>query len=114
MVDFKKITQNIQEKNGYCYLQSKHYATISAKRTNCTTGETVDTQQPYLIEPRGDEGRLVFQLLEGPTGYESWYIESLLKDPYEGWWAACAGTKGRWDKLMVNGREVLNILKGLN
>lgn len=112
-IDFKKITQQIQAKNGYCYLQSKHYATVSGRLTNSVTGKTQDTQEPWIIHPYSNTNSSpVFRLLVGSTGHESWFVDTLLADPNPGWWCACAGRRNEWDKLMINGAEVLEILRG--
>ena len=109
---FKKLLKDIHEKNGYCSLMPRHYATISGKRTCCSSGREIDEPQPYIIENYSGTDRPVFRLLVGSTGWESWYVEDLLKDPCEDWFAACCGTHGRWDRLMVNGAEILEILRG--
>lgn len=107
-----KKLEELQAKKGYCCLLPKHYATISAKRTCCSTGVEVDEQQPYIIEKYPGTNEMAFRLLEGPTGCEAWNIyQCLLKYPTADWWAACAGTPGRWDRLMVNGAEILGILE---
>lgn len=48
----------------------------------------------------------------GVTGYESISIKDLLR--HEDWstgWSCCAGTKGRWDSLRINGEDMKQLRK---
>ncbi|MFG6094311.1 hypothetical protein SPB21_03630 [Leptothoe sp. ISB3NOV94-8A] len=108
----KEAIEKMQMERGYCYLWPRHYATISAKRTCCSTGVESDEQVPYIIERAPGSEDLVFRLLKGSTGWEAFYAKDLLARSCADWWAACFGTPGRWDRLMINGAEVLEILRG--
>ena len=55
------------------------------------------------------DGRSIFRLINGVTGYESFYIydkytqlDGMLK---HGWYA-CAGTKGKYDKLFIPAEDM--------
>jgi len=53
-----------------------------------------------VFEIRGD--RAVWIVEGGATGSESFLIEELtLKNIVSGW-TACAGTRGRWDRLFID------------
>lgn len=113
VLDFKKLTEQIQGQNGYCSLRPEHYATVSGRRIDSVLGTSQDTREPWVIHPYSKTNPSpVFRLLVGSTGHESWFVDTLLADPNPGWWCACAGTTGRWDRLMINGAEVLEILRG--
>ncbi len=89
--------------------------------TNCITEEVTTVELEYeIIEQFGEnpEGiinkneRRLFRLINGVTGYESFYIDSDLnnvKRMCEKGWCACAGTKGSWDKLVVPAEEMLKV-----
>jgi len=109
LTKLKQRVKEIQEKNGYCLLHTRHYATIECRLFCCLTGEIKEQNRcHYIIENSSD--RPVFKILDGPTGYESYSVEDLLNDSCRGWFSACAGTKGRWDRLDVNGQEILEII----
>lgn len=58
-----------------------------------------EARDGYVTIIRLEDGRLLLDLLGGPTGYESRYIElSETTDPtaWDHGWSACAGTVGRW------------------
>lgn len=90
---------------------------IKAIRTDCVTGEQKEVELAYeVIET--DDGRKLFKLQGGPTGYESFHITQALIEEYRhapqtcGDWIACSGTKGIYDKLVVplaEMREALGI-----
>ena len=63
-----------------------------------------------VVETKGER---VFQLVGGPTGYESFYIDNdytSLEAMCEGGWLACAGTKGRYDRLSIPAEEMSKAL----
>lgn len=44
------------------------------------------------------------------TGYESISIKDLLRHTdWTGGWSACAGTKGRWDSLRIDGKDMKQV-----
>lgn len=68
-------------------------------------------QLPYEFD-QGKHGQ-VFWLLDGVTGYESFYLDSFLKRVrgQQNWaWCACAGTTGRWDALWIPSHEMKRAL----
>ncbi len=82
--------------------------------TNCVTNEEKEVELEYEIEMR--DGRRIFSLLNGVTGWESFYIDSEYSD-IEGMrkcgWLACAGTPRRWDKLFIPAEEMQKALKDI-
>ncbi len=82
--------------------------------TNCVTNEEKEVELEYEIEMR--DGRRIFSLLNGVTGWESFYIDSEYSD-IEGMrkcgWLACAGTPRRWDKLFIPAEEMQKSLKDI-
>lgn len=89
--------------------------------TNCVTEEVTTVELEYeIIEQFGEnpEGilneneRRIFRLINGVTGYESFYIDSDLrnvKQMCERGWRACAGTKGSWDRLVIPADEMRKV-----
>lgn len=52
-----------------------------------------------------------FKVLNGVTGYESWYIESLLRDDRDNIdFVVCAGTPYKYDKLAIKCHEWLTFV----
>ena len=107
----KPLLEKLQAEKGYCSLFPRHYATITARRTCCSTDVETEEQQPYILEMHPGTGQMTFRLLEGATGWEAWSVDDLVSRSCRDWWAACCGTPGRWDRLMVNGAEILEVLK---
>lgn len=108
MVDFKLLAKRLQDKKGYCLLPYRYYDTVSCKRICRITGKVTNQQLHYVIHS-GMQGD-IFRVLNGSTGHESYYIHSFLDNPISGWWPLCGGSY-KYDKLLVNGAEVLSILK---
>lgn len=107
-VDFKRLTKELQDKTGSCLLQDTHYDCVDGYRINCLTGEKTEEKIHYRID-ESRSGRKIFKILNGVTGYESYYVSDLLASKSEdlsGFWAACGLTKGRWDGLYVNAKQV--------
>lgn len=88
--------------------------------TNCVTEEVSTVELEYeILEQLGEnpEGILTnerrsFQLINGVTGYESFYIDSDLRNVKrmcEKGWCACAGTKGSWDRLVIPADEMKKV-----
>ncbi|UBF29883.1 hypothetical protein K9N68_37365 (plasmid) [Kovacikia minuta CCNUW1] len=109
-INFGQLAKEIQEKNGYCLLSPHHYAKIRGVRIHNRTEEKTDVLIPWIIEEC--EGRKVLKLLEGVTGWEAWYVEDIKKFPPDTeTFAACAGTPGRWDTLLVNSADVMEVVR---
>ena len=87
--------------------------------TNCDTGKESVVELEYEI--RADNGIRYFQLLNGVTGAESFYIddfdgklrESKLIRLRKNGWRANMGTKGVWDDLMISAEEMTKALDGI-
>lgn len=110
MVDFKALLEKQQEERGYCALSPDFFAKpIKGFRTNCITGHKEEVSLKYLFETRPD-GRTIFTLFGGVTGYESFTIDEYLDLDmcFSKGWYACAGTKGRWDSLFIPAEEMVS------
>lgn len=89
--------------------------TLKATRYSCMDDfkTSVEVTLPYYIrKAHGDE--LYLTLIGGPTGYESMqpFTDRARRGFEEGKpWAACFGTKGRWDKLDVSAEEMLRVIE---
>lgn len=92
-VNFKFLTEKIQNEKGKCLLPDDHYDWVDGYRVNCVTGERKDLKIYYRIDD-GYSGKC-FQILNGVTGYESFYVQDLLRPRPEtfDYWVACAMTK---------------------
>lgn len=100
MVDFSKYLDT-EEK-------TRKTIEISGLRTNCFSGESFTvTLLAFLTD--GLHGK-VFKIDNGPTGYESFYLdENIIKIfRQEGKpWVACMGTSRSWDKLVIPNEEMI-------
>jgi hypothetical protein len=79
--------------------------------TNCSTDEEKEVEIEYEITERN--GERVFSLLNGVTGFESFYIDHFttdIKGMKNFGWTACAGTKDRYDKLFIPPEEMRKAL----
>lgn len=89
--------------------------------TNCNTEEKTIIDIEYkIIETFGEnpEGTLnknkrrIFQLINGVTGYESFYIDtdfSNVKRMCKNGWHANVGTKGSWNDLFIPPEEMSKV-----
>lgn len=93
---------------------------IIGKRTNSFTGHVKDVQLTYVIElsqSKHIKEDFALRLMGGPTGYESFTIDddmSNLKRMAEKGWTACMGTKGKWDKLEIEAKEMKGVLEAFS
>lgn len=89
---------------------------VIGERTDCLTGEKTRVELGWDSEA-GVHGT-VFRLVEGPTGYESFYIdkEAIERMSSRGW-CACMGDVGcsvpRHDKLEIPAEEMAKAFKEL-
>lgn len=86
--------------------------------TKKVTQQTLEYEIQDLSDDRDMSTQIVFQLIGGPTGYESFVIQTGT-DKYDpsrmeacGYWPACAGTKGRWHALRINVKDMRVALAG--
>lgn len=83
--------------------------TIIGKFKDCVTNEVTEAELEYEINEQ-DDHRLVFQLIDGPTGYESFYIDDEnLKAMSERGWRANVGTPNRYDELRIPAEEMKKV-----
>ena len=73
---------------------------------DCVTNKESTVELEYEIN-ENDSHEFIFKLLNGVTGYESFYIDEYAEEnmPMFGW-LACIGTEGRWDKLFIPAEEM--------
>jgi len=74
---------------------------VPALRTDCFTGKEREVAVTLLVKPGHDGALYVFIDRGGPTGYESAEYSRLFAPGDARDWAACHGTQGRWDALVV-------------
>lgn len=81
--------------------------------TDCVTNKESIIELEYEINEKDDHS-LVFQLINGVTGYESFYIDDYAEEnmPMFGW-LACAGTPKRWDTLFIPAEEMKKVFDEL-
>ena len=82
--------------------------------TNCVINKESTIELEYEIN-ENDRHELSFQLIDGSTGYESFYIDDYAEEnmPKFGW-LACAGTPKRWDKLFIPAEEMKKVFDEIN
>lgn len=115
MLSFKEKVEEIQNRRGYCSLPDNHYATVDGTRTNCITGVETPVKIHWVIE-WVDSTNKVVTFLNGVTGYEGYYISSLvqcslLEDSTNNVVVLCAGTKSRWDTLTISRQQLQQIVR---
>lgn len=77
---------------------------------DCVNREHREIELNYIIEE--EDNRKIFRLLNGPTGYESFFIEDAKKFKMsENGWTACMGTKGVYDRLFISAEEMKKVLE---
>lgn len=77
---------------------------------DCVNGEHKEVEFEYIIED--EDNRKIFRLFNGPTGYESFFIEDAKKFKMsENGWTACMGTKGVYDRLFISAEEMKKVLE---
>ena len=75
--------------------------------TDCMNGKEYEIEIHYEVIER--DGRKIFQLINGVTGYESFYIHGKythIDGMLDHGWTACAGTKGKYDKLFIPAEDM--------
>lgn len=102
MVDFKSRLKNMGKD---VQRASECDETIRGIRTSWVTG----IEREVVLQFRIDQGPYGpgFQLLGGPTGYESFTLtaEAMQRLARHGW-LACMGTKRSWDRLFIPASEM--------
>ncbi len=84
--------------------------TIKGVLTSCITGKETEVDLEYEITERN--GERVFSLLNGVTGWESFYIDhwsTKLEAMKKSGWLACAGTPGKYHRLFIPPEEMQKI-----
>ena len=81
--------------------------------TSLASGDTQEVTPDYVIEI--EDNHQIFKLLNGPTGYESFYIDDAKTFRLsENGWTACMGTKNVYDRLFIPGEEMKKALEVKN
>jgi hypothetical protein len=74
------------------------------------SGDKTEVELDYEIVTV--DGRKVFKVIGGPTGYESFYVDDAKKFKMsENGWNACMGTKYGYDRLFIPGDEMKKALE---
>ena len=78
--------------------------------TSLVSGDTQEVTLDYVIET--EDNSRIFKLLNGPTGYESFYIDDAKKFKMsKNGWTACMGTKYGYDRLFIPAEEMRKALE---
>lgn len=93
MIDLKKLLKNPPAPEPVL-LQ------IPARRTDCHTGESRIVQVGVEVKYHDSLAGWWVHIHGGPTGYESAEAKRILASDRKSW-SACAGTRGRWDSLLL-------------
>ena len=83
---------------------------IAASQIGTTNQFPVVLETELIIDENGSH---IFDLKNGVTGYESWYMAMLLGSSghHEDDFVCCAGTKNKYDRLILYGTEWMRFLK---
>lgn len=98
------LSEEARQKQGFCYLQNSHYAKVKAIRTDCRTGRERSVEVSWLVD-FSCSSRPKLRFINGVTGYEAFYLKDLRIEEEGGALCLCAGTKNRWDTLIVPEKE---------
>lgn len=78
--------------------------------TSLACGDEMEVELDYEIVIV--DGRKVFKLIGGPSGYESFNIADAKKFKLsENGWTACMGTKYGYDRLFIPPEEMMKALE---
>lgn len=115
MIDFKAKVEELQMREGYCFITpSSHYAKTAAIRVNCITYDRKVVRLPFSVTESTYDGRLCVQFYGGVTGHERYYVKDVLKWGDSNEVALCAGTPGKYDKLLlINVGEFVEKIKAM-
>jgi len=92
---------------------------VNGTRTDCSTGEVKKVSLHLTLDksPLEPNKKPIVTLHGGVTGYESFYLNDYamewLSAPEVEQWAACMGTKGRYDELLIPTTEMRKALREL-
>ncbi len=102
-------------------LEKEGWKDMKGILTDCVTEKESEIELEYEIVKK--DGKRILYLLNGVTGYESFYIDKVslpkgllefetdLKAMTERGWLACMGTKNKWDKLFISGEEMKKVFE---
>ncbi|EAZ90042.1 hypothetical protein [Crocosphaera chwakensis] len=120
-MSFKELIKNLENlrieeenKQGFCYLIDKHYASIDAVET--FNGQVKKRQVHWICEQRTHGYALI--LLNGVTGHEGWYIdkhfiETLSQETDCKFFTACLGCS-RYPKLELDLSQMKEVVMQLH
>ena len=79
--------------------------------TNCHNGEIKNKEIIYKVEKDLDKGYSILYLINGVTGYESVPLNDVNRVLHlsSSGWLACAGTKHKYDKLVITSYELIKV-----
>lgn len=83
---------------------------VTGEITCCRTGKT-KLQEVAFELGNGSYGNILYIRKGGVTGYESFYVKDYHDPEHKRGWTACAGTKGRWDKLFIPPEEMKKVFE---
>lgn len=85
---------------------------VNGLRINKVTNLSVPVQLKYVIKKQ--QNGYVFKLLNGVTGFESWYIDDIkdtvLTASGDKNFCACHGSEQKYDSLYINIKELQQII----
>ena len=107
--NLEKKLEAIRNKMGYCTLMPRHYDFVHGVRRNLALNGNTDKEVKvhFILEPSSWGGGEVVRFLDGVTGCEAYNLHDLAAEPLFGDFCICAGTKGRWDSLKIDGTELI-------
>lgn len=111
-IDFRKLVEQMNEKNGYCSLRTEHYASIPGLIYSRGNKGMIPASFHYIIQwQRGTEGwKAIIKFLDGPTGWEGYYIDDILMhEPSQSFFCICAGG-GDWPEAQIETAHFLDAI----
>ncbi len=75
------------------------------------SSKTPSTKKLTMAIMTKGHNKPILQFREGPTGFESYYVENLNFPEGEGEFCICAGTPNRWPACYVDRNDVRNFIE---
>jgi len=72
---------------------------VMAQRSHSVTSKVQDVEVTLKVEYYKSLNKFYINIVDGVTGYEGASLSALKEQ--SGTWSACAGTRGRWDRLVI-------------
>jgi hypothetical protein len=107
--NFKRITEEIQARNGFCRIPNHKFAGVPGFIYSAKAKGMIPATFHYVFywqRNAKNEMKAIIKFLDGPTGHEGYYLDDILtRDrPDVEYWHICAGG-GAYPEAVINTAE---------